>query len=80
MATNFYKVLTSAGTFRCRRVVISAGAWINKVLQPLGVTVPVNVTQENVTYFATPNIKKFTKDKCVFVVIKYIYIYTIQGT
>ena len=57
------KVLTSAGTFRCRRVVISAGAWINKVLQPLGVTVPVNVTQENVTYFATLNIKQFTKDK-----------------
>ena len=68
-ASYIVKVLTSAGKFRCRRVVMSAGAGINKVLKPLGVALPVNVTQENVTFFATPNIKKFTKNKCVFSMI-----------
>ncbi|XP_077982827.1 monomeric sarcosine oxidase-like [Glandiceps talaboti] len=55
-------VHTSQGVFRCRRVIVTAGAWINHVLGSVGVRIPLTVTQEQVTYLATPHIKDFTKD------------------
>ena len=54
---------TTKGTFTCRKVVVTAGAWLNDVLGSIGVHVPVTVTQEQVTYYGTPHIKEFTKDK-----------------
>ncbi|XP_078688309.1 monomeric sarcosine oxidase-like [Branchiostoma floridae x Branchiostoma belcheri] len=56
-------VRTSKGDFRCRRVVVAAGAWINHVLRSVGAHIPVAVTQEQVTYFATPHVKEFTKER-----------------
>ncbi|KAJ8041174.1 Peroxisomal sarcosine oxidase [Holothuria leucospilota] len=53
-------VSTSNGTFRCKKVVVTAGAWLNKVLKSVGVHIPVTVTQEQVTYFGTPHMKEFT--------------------
>lgn len=49
--------------FVCRKLIVSAGAWINHVLGSIGLHIPVYVTQEQVTYFATPHIKEFTKEK-----------------
>ena len=37
-------------TFRCRRVIVTADAWTNDVLVPLGVQLPLTVLQEQVTY------------------------------
>jgi sarcosine oxidase len=37
-------------TYRCRRVIVTADAWTNDVLGHLGVTVPLTVLQEQVTY------------------------------
>ncbi|XP_014671405.1 PREDICTED: monomeric sarcosine oxidase-like [Priapulus caudatus] len=59
------KVFTTRGQFRCRRVIITAGAWINNVLGTVGIHIPVSVTQEQVTYFATPNMKLYTKSQLV---------------
>ncbi|KAK7477452.1 hypothetical protein BaRGS_00031276 [Batillaria attramentaria] len=56
-------VTTTLGKFTCRRLVVTAGAWINDVLGSIGVQVPVTVTQEQVTYFATPHMKDFSKDR-----------------
>ncbi|VDI68750.1 sarcosine oxidase / L-pipecolate oxidase [Mytilus galloprovincialis] len=56
-------VHTPKGVFQCRRLIVTAGAWINHVLGSIGVHIPVYVTQEQVTYFATPNVKDFTKAK-----------------
>ncbi|XP_076111610.1 monomeric sarcosine oxidase-like [Mytilus galloprovincialis] len=56
-------VHTPKGIFQCRRLIVTAGAWINHVLGSIGVHIPVYVTQEQVTYFATPNVKDFTKAK-----------------
>lgn len=56
-------VHTTQGMFRCRRLVITAGSWIAPVMSTLGVNLPMTVTQEQVTYYATPNLKQFTKDK-----------------
>lgn len=40
--------------YRCRRLVIAAGSWSNRALAPFGVQLPLTVTQEQVTYFASP--------------------------
>jgi sarcosine oxidase len=40
--------------YRCRRLVIAAGSWSNRALSPFGMQLPLRVTQEQVTYFATP--------------------------
>ena len=66
------QVNTSKGTFRCRRVIVTAGAWINQVLCSVDVHVPVTVTQEQVTYMATPNVKLFTKPEYVADVTNYV--------
>eukprot|EP00058_Branchiostoma_floridae_P008581 XP_002594069.1 hypothetical protein BRAFLDRAFT_68491 [Branchiostoma floridae] len=63
MKSGMTMVRTSKGEFRCRRVVVTAGAWINHVLRSVGAHIPVAVTQEQVTYFATPHVKEFTKDR-----------------
>jgi sarcosine oxidase len=48
---------------RCRRLVIAAGAWSNQVLLPFGAQLPLTVTQEQVTYFATPDLADFQPDR-----------------
>ncbi|XP_071785430.1 monomeric sarcosine oxidase-like [Asterias amurensis] len=57
------QVLTNRGTFRCRRLIVAAGAWANEVLDSAGVSLPLTVTQEQVVYLGTPNMKEFTKSK-----------------
>eukprot|EP00057_Strongylocentrotus_purpuratus_P019943 XP_011674417.1 PREDICTED: peroxisomal sarcosine oxidase [Strongylocentrotus purpuratus] len=61
---NLTKVYTSQGDFLCRKVILTAGAWMNDVLSSVGVKIPLTVTQEQVTYFGTPHMKEFTKDRC----------------
>jgi sarcosine oxidase len=56
-------VVTAAGTFSARRVVVAADAWTNQVLAGLGVEWPLTVTQEQVTYFATPHLREFSPDR-----------------
>ena len=58
-----FQVYTSKGVFSCQKVIVTAGAWINHVLGTVGVHIPLRVTQEQVTYFATPHVKEFTKDR-----------------
>jgi len=56
--------VTAAGvTYRCRRLVIAAGAWSNGALTHLGVHLPLRVTKEQVTYFATPHQADFQPDR-----------------
>lgn len=63
------QIETDRGIFSCNKVIVTAGAWINRILAGLGVHVPVTVTQEQVTFFATPNVKDFTKKKYFFLKI-----------
>lgn len=57
------EVNTPLGTFTCKKVIVTSGAWINQVISSVGCHVPIYVSQENVTYFGTPHIKEFTKEK-----------------
>lgn len=44
-------VRTDGATYRAGAIVITADAWTNEVLEPLGVRFPLHVQQEQVTYF-----------------------------
>ena len=52
-------VRTAEATYRCRRLVIAAGAWSNRALASLGIELPLRVTKEQVTYFASPRLEEF---------------------
>lgn len=58
-----YAVETDDATFTARRVIVAADAWTNQVLDSLGVQWPLRVTQEQVTYFATPRLRDFAPDR-----------------
>jgi sarcosine oxidase len=53
------EVDTGHGTFNCRRLVITAGAWTDKLLADVGVNLSLTISQEQVTYYATPNLRDF---------------------
>jgi sarcosine oxidase len=53
------EVVTGEEVYRCRRLVIAADAWSNSLLAQLGLKLPLTVTQEQVTYFATPHLADF---------------------
>lgn len=44
-------VKTKQGDFQARKVILAADAWTNKLLAPLGAQIPLEVMQEQVTYF-----------------------------
>ncbi|RMZ86293.1 hypothetical protein DV736_g6475, partial [Chaetothyriales sp. CBS 134916] len=52
-------VKTTKGNFRANKVILAADAWINKLLAPLGVQIPLKVMQEQVTYFKPTNPASF---------------------
>jgi sarcosine oxidase len=49
--------------YRCGRLIIAAGAWSNRALAAFGVQLPLTVTQEQVTYFATPRVADFQPER-----------------
>lgn len=57
------EVVTDAGVFRAGRLVIAAGAWTNAHLRHFGLRLPLTVTQEQVTYFATPHLDEFAPER-----------------
>jgi sarcosine oxidase len=56
-------VHTSRGRFTARSLVVTAGAWTNQILKWLGMQLPLTVTEEQVTYFATPHLREFSPDR-----------------
>ncbi|QYJ14792.1 Monomeric sarcosine oxidase [Rubrobacter xylanophilus DSM 9941] len=57
------EVITDHETLFADRVVITADAWTNNVLEGVGLRLPLTVTQEQVTYYATPNLKDFSPER-----------------
>lgn len=56
-------VITTEGIFHCRKLVVTAGAWTGQLLKQVGLNPPLFVTQEQVTYFATPHLRDFAMDR-----------------
>lgn len=57
------RVETTQGAFSCRRVVVAAASWTNHVIGSTGFRIPLTVTQEQVTYYATPHLRAFAPDR-----------------
>jgi len=56
--------VTAAGeSYTADRVVLTGGAWNPILLELLGTSLPIMLTQEQVTYFATPNVRQFTPER-----------------
>jgi sarcosine oxidase len=53
--------LAGGGTIRAAQVVISADAWTSALLEPLGTSLPLVVTKEQVTYYATDDTATFDR-------------------
>jgi sarcosine oxidase len=60
---NEVAVETRDGNFSCRKLVIAAGPWSNRALGHLGIELPLEVTREQVTYFAAPRPDDFAPDR-----------------
>ncbi|PKX89310.1 putative sarcosine oxidase [Aspergillus novofumigatus IBT 16806] len=54
---------TPKGRFQAGKVILATDAWINKLLAPLSVHIPVTVMQEQVTYFKPTNSAAFEPDR-----------------
>jgi sarcosine oxidase len=57
------EVVTTDGTYRTARVVLAADAWTNQLLASFGRHLPLDVTREQVTYFACPDPAAFAPDR-----------------
>jgi sarcosine oxidase len=52
--------VTAGGvSYRCRKLIIAAGPWSNDALGHFGITLPLQVTQEQVSYFSSPHRREF---------------------
>jgi sarcosine oxidase len=56
-------VVTDAGTFSADTLSVCAGSWTPTALTGLDVHVPITLTHEQVTYWATPNLREFAPDR-----------------
>ncbi|KAH8688795.1 putative FAD dependent oxidoreductase [Talaromyces proteolyticus] len=54
---------TSKGQFQAAKVILATDAWINKLLAPLSVHIPVSVMQEQVTYYKPTDAAAFNTDR-----------------
>lgn len=60
---DWVQVQTSEGEFSARFLILTSGAWTNQVLESLDVRLPLSVTEEQVTYFATPHLREFSPQR-----------------
>lgn len=54
------EVHTDEQVYLADRVVLAGGAWTNQVLADCDTRLPLTVTQEQVTYYATPHLEEFS--------------------
>lgn len=57
------EVVTDTGRYQGGRLIVTSGAWTNRVLAGAGIELPLRVTQEQVTYFATEHLREFCPDR-----------------
>src|SRR4051794_3742494 len=58
------EVVTDADSFSADQVIVCAGAWTRGLLSSsLGADLPITLSQEHVTYFATPHLREFAADR-----------------
>jgi sarcosine oxidase len=58
-----YELVTDAGTFRAERLILTADAWTNELLEQLWRPINLTVTQEQVHYYASTDLAAFSPDR-----------------
>jgi sarcosine oxidase len=58
-----YEVMAGGTAYRCRKLLIAAGPWSNAALHHFGIELPLEVTQEQVSYFQSPHLRDFAPDR-----------------
>ena len=80
---NKTQVITDEGIFECEKLIITAGAWVQHLMDQVGLDLGLVVTREQVTYYRTPRLRDFMPDRFpVFMVptpIGGIYGFPIHG-
>ena len=49
--------------YRCQKLILTPGAWTNHALAHFGLSLPLEVTQEQVTYYASPKLDEFAPER-----------------
>jgi sarcosine oxidase len=57
------EVRAGGTTYRCAKLVIAAGPWSNSALANFGLRLPLEITKEQVTYFASPHLAAFAPER-----------------
>jgi sarcosine oxidase len=58
-----FTVVAGDTVYRCRKLVLAAGPWSNTMLAFFGLHLPLEVTKEQVTYFAPPDLASFSPER-----------------
>ena len=61
-ANDGYEIRTTTDVHRARAVIVAADAWTNEILAPLGVSFPLRIRQEQVTYYDAADPSAFEPD------------------
>ncbi|OAQ95691.1 hypothetical protein LLEC1_04303 [Akanthomyces lecanii] len=54
---------TPSGTFCSKKIILATDAWTNELIAPLGVKIPLQISQEQVTYFKPTNVLDFESSR-----------------
>ncbi|HZY45111.1 MAG TPA: N-methyl-L-tryptophan oxidase [Anaerolineae bacterium] len=57
------EVVTDGQSYKCKKLIISAGAWTGSLLKSIGVNLPLVVTQEQFAYYAVHPPADFQPDR-----------------
>jgi sarcosine oxidase len=57
------EIVAGDQTYRTDKLIIAAGAWTNQALAGFGLKLPLTITQEQVTYFASPHQASFAPER-----------------
>jgi sarcosine oxidase len=57
------EVVAGETAYRCRKLIVAADAWTNQALAHIGARLPLTITQEQVTYFATPQLADYAPER-----------------
>ncbi|HXW51673.1 MAG TPA: N-methyl-L-tryptophan oxidase [Candidatus Acidoferrales bacterium] len=58
-----FEVLSGETPYRSRTLTIAAGPWSNEALSHFDMHLPLEVTKEQVTYFAAPDLARFSPER-----------------
>jgi sarcosine oxidase len=57
------ELIAGGDLYRCRHLVVAAGAWSNRILTHFGRQIHLTITQEQVTYYRPVNVEEFMPER-----------------